>query len=97
MRLTLRDPRTRAVLLVLVILLLAAVSIHLVGMADHPVGMALGACLAVVAAIAQVFPVWQLPLRPVAAAAVPVDRVPLAIPVGRSPRPPPGEGTIQRS
>jgi plastocyanin len=42
------QPRTRTMLFVLLILLLCALTLHLVGMPDHhAVGMAIGACLAV--------------------------------------------------
>src|SRR6266545_3517031 len=62
MRLSLRDPRTRAILLLILILLLGALTLHLVGMADQGMGMAIGACLAILVAIGLL--VVLPPLRP---------------------------------
>lgn len=98
MRLSLRDPRTRAILLVILILLLGGLTLHLVGMSDHGMGMAIGACLAIVVAMGLL--VALPPLRPwlVLAPALEAgtDRAVLRV-ASPTTRPPPRDGTVQLS
>lgn len=80
----------------LVILLLCALTLHLVGMPHHDVGMAIGACLAILVAYALL--VASPPLRPwlVLAAALETvtDRTVLGV-AEPTTRPPPRDGTVQ--
>ncbi len=93
----LRDPRTRALLLVALLLLLCAFTLHHVDPGDDAMAMAFGVCLFVLVASGLLLLVPR-----VAPAPVPAE------PSGRSPvparqlasrpivqRPPPGDGTVQ--
>lgn len=97
MRSKLADPRVRIVVLLVLILLLGALTGHAIGMADHPMGMAIGACIAVLAAIGLLI-MPPLALRPVgwvrSSSPLPSGTQPMA---DRASRPPPRDGTVLRS
>jgi hypothetical protein len=91
------DPRVRIVVLLVLVLLLGALTGHAIGMADHQMGMAIGACIAVLAAIGLlVLP--PLALRPAgwvwSSSPPPSGTQPS---VARASRPPPRDGTVLRS
>jgi len=93
----LRDPRTRALLLVALLLLLCAFTLHHVGPDHDAMAMAFGACLFVLVASGLVL---LLPrVAPVPVPAEPSGRSPVpARPLASrpmAPRPPPRDGTVQ--
>lgn len=93
LRRPLADPRIRAIATLVLLLVVLALAWHLVGMADHSVGMIGGACFALLAAALLVRITTGTSALPMVRLALPFLSTTAPLPIGRDP---PREGGVLR-